>query len=475
MKTRSKSNELTSSTATIVDSPTFESLGIAVPPDNATLRMGATTPTWSIRKFTLTGADGAVLLRSSAARVQIGSHESNDVHLSDPTVSRFHCELASDGQRVTVRDLGSTNGTIVDGVRVMEAVLDHDARLSLGAVTLGFELMPGTDSVPVTSHNRFGQLVGNSVAQRSVFGVLEKAARSDATVLIQGETGTGKTRAAMALHQASARASKPFLVVDCGALPAALLEAELFGHEKGAFTGAVQRRVGVFEEAHGGTVLLDEVGELPLELQPKLLRLLEDRQVRRIGQNKWFPVDVRIVAATHRDLREAVNANRFRADLFFRLAVVRVTMPALREHAEDIPAIAEELLRALGATPRTHKTLFSPAFFDKLREGSWAGNARELRNYLERCVVLDGEPPPDTEVTVAPVGQSPSGALGALSEARERAVRAFERAYLVALLERHRGRVAEAATEAEVDRAYLYRLIRKHHVVFKDAEAAPSE
>jgi DNA-binding NtrC family response regulator len=299
---------------------------------------------------------------------------------------------------------------------------------------------------------------------RQAFSVLEKAARSDATVLLQGETGTGKSRAALGLHQAGARADKPFLVVDCGALPPTLLEAELFGHEKGAFTGATQRRAGVFEEARGGTVLLDEIGEVPLELQPRLLRVLEDKQVRRLGQNQWTPVDVRLVAATHRDLRVEVNSGRFRPDLYFRLAVVRVTLPPLRAHPEDLAELARELCTQLGATPQTHPALFSPTFFSRLSSASWPGNVRELRNYLERCLVFEAELPVGEEPVTAP-GAHVSGEVDwklPLSEARKRAIDVFEKAYVEHALARHGGKVSKAALEADVDRVYLYRLMRKH-------------
>ncbi|MBL8938913.1 MAG: sigma-54-dependent Fis family transcriptional regulator [Archangium sp.] len=297
---------------------------------------------------------------------------------------------------------------------------------------------------------------------RQAFMMLEKAAKTDATVLLEGETGTGKSRAAQALHSAGARKDGPFLVVDCGALPPSLLEAELFGHEKGAFTGATSKRLGVFEEAKGGTVFLDEIGELPLELQPRLLRVLEDRQVRRLGQNQWTQVDVRIVAATHRDLRSNVNTGTFRSDLYFRLAVVRVTLPSLREHPDDLPDIAKALLKDLGVTERSHAALFAPAFIAQLQQAAWPGNVRELRNHLERCIVFETPEVPSRNDVVTNPGAGADFTRGPLVDARKKAVERFEKEYLTALLERHGGKVSQAAVEADVDRVSLYRLMRKH-------------
>ncbi|MFO0600855.1 MAG: sigma 54-interacting transcriptional regulator [Myxococcaceae bacterium] len=433
--------------------------------DDRTLPVGtASRSAEVVEGFTLTFGNRRE--RVTDGQAQLGSDPGNAIVIADATVSRIHCEVRVEADnRVVVRDLGSTNGTFVDGVRVREAFLKSGARLKLGAAEVRFELDGQRHVVEVSSADRFGELVGSSSAIRRVFTMLERAAATDSTLILEGETGTGKTRAASTLHALSARADKPFLVVDCGALPPSLLEAELFGHEKGAFTGATTRRLGVFEEAEGGTVLLDEIGELPLELQPRLLRVLEERQIKRLGQNRMTPIDVRILAATHRDLRQEVNAGRFRSDLYFRLAVLRVAMPALRERAEDLPAIAEALLTQLGASRRTHSGLFRTEFLEGLAGSSWPGNVRELRNYLERCMLFD-EPAPLTEDTASPsaAGAKVADATFALplSAGRQRVVEQFEREYLVRLLARHGGSVSKAAPEAEVDRVYLYRLLRKY-------------
>ncbi|HET6980979.1 MAG TPA: sigma 54-interacting transcriptional regulator [Myxococcaceae bacterium] len=418
-----------------------------------------------VQRFRLRGLNGELegkFFDSSSDRLQIGSHPLNEVEVHDRTVSRFHCEVFIDREgRAWVKDLGSRNGTRVNGVRIREAELQEGMVLRIGQLELIFTPLAERNELPVAALSSFGTLVGSSMALRSAFAILQKAAGSDVTVLLTGESGTGKSEAAELIHEQSGRAGKPFRVVDCGAVPANLLESELFGHERGAFTGAVQRRVGVFEEAEGGTVFLDEVGELPPELQPKLLRVLEAREVRRIGSNRYVPVNVRLIAATNRDLRAEVNTGRFRPDLFFRLAVITVRLPALRERPDDVPLIARRLLERLTLDEATRKALTDPAFLARLRLSPWPGNVRELRNHLERCAVL--------QETLQPSPEEPSPqALDALdvsipfSEARRRLLATFEKNYVRELLERHGGNVSQAAATAGVDRAHLHRIMRRH-------------
>ena len=412
----------------------------------------------------------------------IGSAARNDVQLADETVSGFHCEIRVAADRVHIVDLGSLNGTVVDGVHIKEAFLRNGSLIRLGAAKLRFELADGGNRLLVSDRTSFGEMHGMSVSTRVSFALMEKAAASDATVLLEGETGTGKGQAAEAIHYASARAGKPFVVVDCGAIPANLLESELFGHEKGSFTGAQTRRAGAFEETAGGTIFLDEIGELPLDLQPKLLRALENRHVRALGTSAYRPVDVRIIAATNRDLRGEVNQGRFRADLFFRLSVVRIVMPPLRQRPEDMELIARKLLRNLGATEASLARFCAPAFVAGLSRSAWPGNVRELRNYLERCLVFE-EPMPLGEDHGGPVVAVPpslaagaAGAAGAVdpdveyAEARSRALEAFERAYVRELLNAHGGRVSAAARAAGIGRVYLYRLMRRHGVQSDDQD-----
>jgi two-component system, NtrC family, response regulator GlrR len=418
----------------------------------------------SVRRFRLTVLEGpavGTVWESGADACSIGSHPSNELVLDEETVSRFHCEvrIGKDGARV--KDLDSLNGVIVDGVQVVEAFLRGGSLLRLGRATVRFDFSAERNKLPLSEATRLGSLVGTSVAMRTCFARMERAAGSDATVLLEGETGTGKSQAAQAIHMASARRDKAFLIVDCGAIPANLLESELFGHEKGSFTGAAVRRIGAFEEAQGGTVFLDEIGEVPLELQAKLLRVLEERQIRRLGSNAHVPVDVRIIAATHRDLRAEVNAGKFRADLFFRLAVVRIVLPSLRERPEDIPVIAEQLLSSAGVDPERLGPLRTPDFMARLRQFAWPGNVRELRNYLERCLVFEDSMPLSEEDGTAWDVPSSLSALP-YPEARQRAISEFERRYLQSLLERHEGKVAEAAAAAQMDRVYFYRLMRRH-------------
>ena len=417
-----------------------------------------------VRQFRLVRGGSPQTWEISSARCSIGSHASNDVVLSERTVSRFHCELLLDEMGVRVRDLESRNGTFVAGVRVLEAFLHHGAELLLGKMLLRIELGNDTLQLPASERTECGPLVGSSPAMRTVFALLERAAQSSTTVLLEGETGTGKEGAAEALHTLGPRRDKPLVVVDCGSLPATLIESELFGHEKGAFTGASGQRAGAFEAADGGTILLDEIGELPVVLQPKLLRVLERKEIRRLGSNAVSPVDVRVVAATNRDLRTLVNRGEFRADLYFRLAVVRIQLPPLRQRLADIPRLAEKLLGQIGAPQAVAKALLAPAFLADLSHSAWPGNVRELRNYLERCALFHGPLPLDEAARPAEQAAHAEHAMpsGPYTVARRQAIDDFERRYLEALLARHGGRVAQAAGEAGVDRVYLYRLMRKH-------------
>lgn len=421
----------------------------------------------AVQRFRLQGLNGELEGRSfdsSSDRLQIGSHPLNEVEVRDRTVSRFHCEVFVDREgRAWVKDLGSRNGTRVNGVRIREAELQEGMILRVGQLEVAFVPLAERNELPVAAVGSFGTMVGSSLPLRGAFGVLEKAAASTVTVLLTGESGTGKSEAAELLHERSGRASKPFRVVDCAAMPANLLESELFGHERGAFTGATQRRVGVFEEADGGTVFLDEVGELPSELQPKLLRVLEAREVRRVGSNRHVPVDVRVIAATNRELRAEVNVGRFRPDLYFRLAVLTVRLPPLRERPSDIPLIARHLLGRLTLDEETRRALTDPAFLARLQLSPWAGNVRELRNHLERCAALHEALQPSTE-DPSPQRLDALDVSIPFSEARRRLLATFERNYVRALLERHEGNVSQAAATARVDRAHLHRIMRRHQM-----------
>ena len=416
--------------------------------------------TIAVRRLVLrvvAGPDTGARLVSSGRRVVIGTHPSATFVLADPTVSRFHCELVVADGEVLVRDLGSKNATRIHGLAVVEARLEAaSARLVLGHTEIDVELGESFAELPLSARERFGDLVGGSPAMRALYAQLERAAEADATVLLLGETGTGKDLAARAIHDHGPRADSPFAVVDCGALPPALIDGELFGHERGAFTGADRARAGAFELASGGTVMLDEIGELALELQPKLLRVLERREVQRLGAAQPTPVDVRVIAATNRDLHAEVNAGRFRADLFYRLAVVEIRLPPLRERLGDLPALVDaflatsSLVERLGAGP-----LRDPEWRGALARNPWRGNVRELRNYLESSLVAPVEPetgagyeaPPELTTSLP------------LAQVRDTWVRYVERRYLRELLEQHGGNVSAAARAAGIDRAHFYRIM----------------
>src|SRR5262249_40133571 len=288
-----------------------------------------------------------------------------------------------------LEDRGSRNGTLVDGVAVLKAHVRGGTVLRLGRSALRVDVGEEPIRVAISAKKQVGLMVGVSAEMRRCSRPVERAARSDAAVLLRGETGTGKEVAAESIHRESERREGPFVVVDCASIPANLLESELFGHERGAFTGALAQRQGAFEAASGGTLFLDEIGELPLELQPKLLRVLEAHQVKRVGGRGWFEVDVRVIAATHRDLEAEVNTQRFRSDLYYRLAVLEVRLPPLRGRHEDLPLLVERLL----ADRPEAELCRGPDFLAHLQRHAWPGNVRELRNYLERCVAFNERVP----------------------------------------------------------------------------------
>jgi two-component system, NtrC family, response regulator GlrR len=431
------------------------------------VRPGRAASVRRLRLRVVRGPDEGMSFESGDDALTIGSHEGADCRLTDPAISRFHCEIIPEADRVLIRDLESKNGTTVDGVRIVTAFLGDGSTIALGRSEVSVTFDAGELPLALSEANAFGSLAGRSSAMRRAFVRLEKAAQSDATVLLLGETGTGKEVATESIHEASARRDGPLVVVDCGAIPSQLLESELFGHVKGAFTGAVGDRPGAFRAAHGGTLFLDEVGELSLELQPKLLRALERRHVKRVGESRYDDVDVRVVAATHRDLKSEVNHGRFRADLYYRLAVLEIRLPPLRERLDDLPVLVERLVAAMGlaADHPFLPTLQDPSFVADLRRHAWPGNVRELRNFLERCVALQERAEltslgPDADETGAPAIDPDVP----LRKAREDWIAAFERRYLEALLARHAGNVSQAARAAGVNRGHFYRLLSRHEL-----------
>jgi DNA-binding NtrC family response regulator len=392
------------------------------------------------------GPDRGKSFQATSKICVLGTAEGNPLSLTDPTVSRYHCELALEHGRPIVRDLGSKNGTLVDGVAVLAAPMSDRSVLTLGKTTIQFSREPGALRPEASPRSEFGALVGQSLAMREVFFKLERAAGSDATVLLRGETGTGKDLAAASIHQESARRDGPFVIVDLAATPGTLLASELFGHQRGAFTGADQDRIGAFERAHGGTLFLDEIGDLELELQPHLLRAIERKSVQRVGGDQRIAADVRVIVATNRDLRADVNHKRFRADLYYRLAVLEITLPPLRERHEDIPMLVAAIARDLDDPASVVR---DPAWVAALLKHPWPGNVRELRNHVERGGGLGRKAggPSTVDVSIP------------LKEARTNWVQRFESQYLGELLKAHGGNVSAAARAAGVDRVHFYRLL----------------
>jgi DNA-binding NtrC family response regulator len=424
--------------------------------------------------------------------ITLGAMEDNDLVLDDETVSRNHCKIYREGDQYVIADLGSTNGTFVNRVRIREAYLHENCTLTLGKTDIKFQPIDEKLRIVPSDRERYGEIIGRDRTMREIYAILEKIAPTDTTVVIEGETGTGKEVVARTIHQQSRRRDGPFIVFDCGAVPENLIESELFGHEKGSFTGAISTRQGVFELAHGGTVFLDELGELALDLQPKLLRVLEQREVKRIGGGKPIKVDVRIVAATNRDLQEEVRAGRFREDLFYRLTVVRLHLPALRERSDDIELLARHFL-AQGSFNRDHlggKKVngFAPAVLDRLRSYEWPGNVRELHNVVERAVsfaegdLVERADLPDHIAYPRSTGElsaetNPSIQLpearsellgGTFKDAKEQWVSSFEADYIAGLLRKNKGNISHAAREAEIDRKYFRKLMKKYGISAAD-------
>jgi len=418
--------------------------------------------------------------------IRLGSLRTGDVTLTDSTVSRCHAEIVRTRDGTILRDLGSTNGTFLGAVRIKEVFLTPDTRFRVGRTEMIFTAYEEVIEIEPSKEDRFEDLVGSSVAMREVFGILDRVAPTDLTVLIAGETGTGKELASRAVHARSRRCNGPLVVFDCGATPENLVESELFGHKRGAFTGAVEARPGVFELADGGTIFLDEIGELPLELQPKLLRVLEQREVRRVGGTQTKTVDVRVVAATNRNLRDEVSMGRFREDLYYRLAVVEVTLPPIRDRLTDLPKLVDHLLR--NAEHNRGVKGITPEVLEIFNAYHWPGNVRELNNVIERALPFcdleyisletlpdslrtastqgaqrnAAKPKPTTQSIVPPSG--PETAPLPFKDAKDQLVEAFERQYLLDLLEAHDGNVSKAARAAQMDRKSITRLMKKHDI-----------
>jgi DNA-binding NtrC family response regulator len=419
-------------------------------------------PVRTLSVAVVSGPDVGARQVAESETLTVGTAEGNDLVLSDPTVSRFHLELVAGGDGIRVEDHASTNGTVFEGARISKGTVPAGATLRLGKTTIRVD---DGERVTVALHaeDELSGLRGRTPVMRRLMAQIERAAAADSAVLLVGESGTGKELMARALHDQGPRANKPFVTVDCGSLSPSLVASELFGHEKGSFTGADARHVGAFERADGGTLFLDEIGELPTPLQSTLLGALERRRFRRVGGREEIAVDVRVVSATHRDLRAQVNDGAFRLDLYYRIAVVVLRVPPLRERREDIPLLVEHFLREAGVDGDI-ATVVPPDAMDALTGHSWPGNARELRNVVEATLVM-GEAPPLSEAPSGPGGDSDvveRTLHHGYKEARTLVLDDFERRYCEALLARAEGNVSKAARDARMDRTYLIKLLARH-------------
>ncbi|UQA63810.1 sigma 54-interacting transcriptional regulator [Polyangium aurulentum] len=423
--------------------------------------------------------------------VIVGRNAQCQLVLEDAKISAVHAEFLATEHGVRVRDLGSRNGTFAGGVRVGEVYLHSACKIRLGETDLSFE-PARPERIVVPAIPSFGPLVAQSAGMRSIFEKLGKVGPTDLTVLITGETGTGKEVVAQAIHLASARAKKPFVVVDCGSIPPSLAEATLFGHERGAFTGAVDKRLSPFVEADGGTIFLDELGELPIEVQPKLLRALAERRIKPVGGSTYREVDVRVLAATRRDLVRAVNTGAFRSDLYFRVAQVRVELPALRQRLEDIPVLVRRMLRDLGDEGAFERV--GNMTLERLMRHDWPGNVRELKNAVAVAFALAGEGEEldvashlgalneisegalpgmgAASASVIPPAASTGGAMPSFKgkpfqEAKHDVLARFEREYFAGLYEEAKGNISEIARRAGMERAHVRTYLKRHGISAK--------
>ncbi|WP_437917277.1 sigma 54-interacting transcriptional regulator [Sorangium sp. So ce302] len=418
---------------------------------------------WFVRGGTLRSA-GRDPVKIGIAPIVVGRDPSCGVVVDDPEVSSTHCDLRAEGPGVLVRDLGSKNGTFVSTVRIREAILTAACAIQVGGSVLSFEPLD-KERVDVGFDESFGPLIGASPRMRHLFRLLREVASTELSLLITGETGTGKELAAQAIHDVSSRRGNPFVVVDCASLPGALAESFLFGHERGAFPGANERRSGAFHEANGGTIFLDELGELPPDLQPKLLRALTEQKVKRVGSRIYEPVDVRIIAATRRDLGRSMNTGRFRSDLFFRIAQMRIELPPLRERREDIPLLVERVCERLGCPERAVEMV--NLITTTLGQHDFPGNVRELMNVTSVAASL----PPGAEAIASILPLEGGGDVvvptSAFGEAKRSAVAAFEQRYFSELIRATSGNVSEMARRAGMERHHVRMFLRKHGLTAK--------
>ncbi len=391
-------------------------------------------------------------------RLSVGSAEGNDLVMSDRQVSRYHLDLVAHDGGIRVQDNDSTNGTFAKGVRIERAIVRPGTKLQIGDSVL--QVLDGDNIEPdLCNESEVHGVLGRTPSMRRLMELLKRTATSQVPILLNGESGTGKEKLAEAVHSLSSRSDGPFVAVDCGALVSTLLQSELFGHERGAFTGADEQRIGAFERAHGGTLFLDEIAELPLDSQVALLGVLERRHFRRLGGNEQINVDFRVVCATHRNVKKEVNNGSFRQDLYYRLAGITLHVPPLRDRRDDIPLLIEHFLRQEDSE-QDMASLMSSADITTVRTHHWPGNVRELRNFVQVMLALGRPPELEGEQTLAKQHASKL----TYSQARASALRTFERAYLSELLAECKGNVTEVSRRAKLARSRLYQLLHLHNL-----------
>ena len=440
----------------------------------------------------ISGPDQGKEYELTKPRITGGRSIINEVALGDKAVSGAHFQIDGDDDGYMLQDLNSTNGTFVGELRIKEVFLRPGTTFRVGHTELRFQPLQDMVEIALSQKDRFDKVLGSSVKMREIFAILEKVAPSDLTVMLTGDTGTGKELVARGIHNISQRSKKPFVVLDCGAIPKDLIESTLFGHEKGAFTGAVGQHKGCFEQANGGTIFLDEIGELDITLQPKLLRVLENRELKRVGGDRVINVDVRVLAATNRDLRQMVNQGTFREDLFFRLYVIQIENPPLRQRKEDIPQLVHHFLAEVAKRRGMELTIAVDAM-STLMGLKWPGNVRELRNVVERAGSLCDGPTitradlifgrdtiglgQDPTPMASHVDASQAGSVGGVGqggqydpalltqpfkESKQKITDAFEVVYLKDLLNRNNNNITRSAHEAGLTRYHLRELIKRH-------------
>lgn len=403
--------------------------------------------------------------------IHVGTKKENELVIKDETMSRSHFEIHQTKQGYLLKDQDSLNGTFINGVRVKEGYLSSGAIVRAGKTEMKFSPQDETFDIVPSKKTKFVNLIGGSTSMRRIYTIIEKVGPTDVTCLIEGESGTGKELIAHALHEKSKRVKRPFVVFDCSAVAENLIESELFGHEKGSFTGAIGMRQGAFELADGGTIFLDEIGELSMELQPKLLRVLEQRTVRRVGGDRPISVDVRVIAATNRNLEAEVKKENFREDLFYRLNVVPIHLPPLRKRKDDIQMLVEHFIEEHNKqNPDREVKKVHPSTFETLLSYDWPGNVRELRNTVSRMVsFLEGDTlmpddiPERVRLPIAKAELDIREDLG-FKDAKEQWVASFEKQYLAELLNRNHFNISAAAKEAGIDRKSVQRLVRKYNL-----------